>query len=637
MRNIHFYLLILVSFCFFEANAQCEQQFDWAVWSDFTGDSALGTITQGGQTISVEVNANYNFNSTSGIFNYGAFNGFSSVVPNTTVPRTTWAAGVGGETTMCFSEVVSNPVLLLSSLGSWSSQVTLELSLPYQVIYDGGGMTYLSDTAIFGAEGYAIIVFPGDFDCVTIYSSTPENYTNLTWGLNPPLFPVTLNGDLLECDSTTIVASGGSSYEWSGGLYPDASSNTFVETGSYFLTVTDDIGCEVVTSVDIQLDTLCTDCLGNIGGTAVIDDCGECLEPTDPLFNASCTDCLGAVNGTAVLDDCGECLEPMDPLFNASCTDCLGVVNGTAVLDDCGECLEPTDPLFNASCTDCLGVVNGTAVLDDCGECLEPTDPLFNASCTDCLGIVNGTAVLDDCGECLEPTDPLFNASCTDCLGVVNGTAVLDDCGECLEPTDPLFNASCTDCFNVVNGTAVLDDCGECLEPTDPLFNASCTDCLNVVNGTAVIDDCGECLEPTNPLFSASCADCLGVINGTAVLDDCGECLEPTDLNFNLTCISDFDFYIPNVFSPNNDGINDMFQVYNNLELEIQVNEFSIFDRWGSLIYQIKNQTFQNGAFGWDGRIGDQEVEMGVYLYLIELEFINGAQKVFAGNVTLVR
>ena len=462
--------------------SQCDQVYDWAVWSAFTGNSALGTITQGGQTISVEVNANYNFNSTPGIFNYGAFNGFSSVVPNTTVPRTTWAAGAGGETTMCFSEVVSNPVLLLSSLGSWSSQVTLELSLPYQVIYDGGGMTYLSDTTIFGAEGYAIIVFPGDFDCVTIYSSTPENYTNLTWGLNPPLFPVTLDGDLLECDSTTIIASGGSTYEWSGGLYPDASSNTFLETGSYFLTVTDDIGCEVVTSVDIQLDTLCTDCLGNVGGTAVIDDCGECLEPTDPLFNASCTDCLG-----------------------------------------------------------------------------------------------------------------------------------------------------------VVNGTAVIDDCGECLEPTDPLFNASCADCLGVVNGTAVIDDCGECLEPTNPLFNASCADCLGVINGTAVFDDCGVCLEPTDLNFNLTCISDFDFYIPNVFSPNNDGINDMFQVYNNLELAIQVNEFFVFDRWGSLLYQIKNQTFQNGAFGWDGRIGDQEVEMGVYLYMIELEFINGAQKVFAGNVTLVR
>ena len=80
-----------------------------------------------------------------------------------------------------------------------------------------------------------------------------------------------------------------------------------------------------------------------------------------------------------------------------------------------------------------------------------------------------------------------------------------------------------------------------------------------------------------------------------------------------------------------------MFKVYTNLELAIQVNEFSIFDRWGSLLYQVKNQAFQNGLSGWNGRIGDQEVEMGVYLYMVEVEFVNGVQKVFSGNVTLVR
>ena len=560
---------------FIDLKAQCDQEYNWAVWSDFLGNSAVGTITQGGQNISVEVSANYNFSSTSGIYNFGTFSGFPSVIPNSTVPRTTWSAGVGGETTMCFSETVSNPVLLLSSLGSPGTNVTLELSSPYQVVYDGGGMDYLSDTTIYGFEGYAILLFPGDFDCVTIYSSTPENYTNLTWGLNPPLFPVSLSGDYYGCDSATIIASGGSTYEWSGGVFPDSSTNTFLESGNYFLTVSDDLGCEVVSSLEIQLDTLCTDCLGVVDGTAVLDDCGECLEPADPLFNASCTDCLGVVNGTAVLDDCGECLEPTDPLFNASCTDCLGVVNGTAVLDDCGECLEPTDPLFNASCTDCLGVVNGTAVLDDCGECLEPTDPLFNTSCTDCLGVVNGIAVLDDCGECLEPTDPLFNASCTDCLGVVNGVAVLDDCGECLDPSSPMFNQSC--------------------------------------------------------------ADCNGVPNGSAVIDNCGVCLEPTDLNFNLSCFYDFDFYIPNIFSPNNDGINDRFEIYTNLDYEIRVNEFSIYDRWGSLVYQVKDLPLEDRLVGWNGQIGSEKAQVGVYLYLIEIEFLNGAQRVFKGDMTLVK
>ena len=105
-------------FCVVESKAQCEQQYDWAVWTNFTGNSATGTITQGSENISIEMTANYSFTSTPGIFNYAAFNNFPSVIPNTTVPRITWGAGAGGETTICFSEVVSNPVLLLSSLGS---------------------------------------------------------------------------------------------------------------------------------------------------------------------------------------------------------------------------------------------------------------------------------------------------------------------------------------------------------------------------------------------------------------------------------------------------------------------------------------------------------------------------------------
>ena len=156
-------------------------------------------------------------------------------------------------------------------------------------------------------------------------------------------------------------------------------------------------------------------------------------------------DCGGTPNGTAEIDECGECLEPTDPNFNQSCVDCAGILNGTAVIDECGECLEPTDPNFNQSCADCAGIPNGTAVIDECGECLEPTDPNFNQSCADCAGIPNGTAVIDECGDCLEPTDPNFNQACADCAGTPNGTAVIDECGECLEPADPNFNRSCAE------------------------------------------------------------------------------------------------------------------------------------------------------------------------------------------------
>jgi hypothetical protein len=97
------------------------------------------------------------------------------------------------------------------------------------------------------------------------------------------------------------------------------------------------------------------------GGTPGADIDAVCALSSIPV------DCAGGLNGTAIYDQCGECLEPTDPNFNQSCADCAGTPNGVAIFDDCGECLEPTDPNFNQSCADCAGTPNGVAIFDDCG------------------------------------------------------------------------------------------------------------------------------------------------------------------------------------------------------------------------------------------------------------------------------
>ncbi len=81
--------------------------------------------------------------------------------------------------------------------------------------------------------------------------------------------------------------------------------------------------------------------------------------------------------------------------------------------------------------------------------------------------------------------------------------------------------------------------------------------------------------------------------------------------------------YIPNVFSPNADGINDLFHpsIADNL---LESFDMKIFDRWGGLIYQGEE---------WDG----SELSSDVYIYLIEVAFTNGATNVFNGTVTLLR
>ncbi len=75
--------------------------------------------------------------------------------------------------------------------------------------------------------------------------------------------------------------------------------------------------------------------------------------------------------------------------------------------------------------------------------------------------------------------------------------------------------------------------------------------------------------------------------------------------------------YVPSAFSPDGNGINDYFKFYPHAAVE-KVNSFSIFDRWGGLIFQEEN-IYNDGEYkGWDGTINGKKAEIGVYCFLIE-------------------
>lgn len=226
--------------------------------------------------------------------------------------------------------------------------------------------------------------------------------------------------------------------------------------------------------------------------------------------------------------------------------------------------------------------------------------------------------------------------ACLDCAGVSNGSAVRDDCGECLQPDDPNFNQSCIDCAGVVNGNAVIDSCGQCLEPSSPDFNQSCVDCAGIPNGNAVMDDCGECHEPDSPDYNQACLDCAGVPNGTARLDDCGACLSPNDPVFNQSCIGKDKVYVPNAFSPNNDGFNDELGIYGDPTFVKKMVAFEVKDRWGTKVFEFKDRVLGDSDTFWDGKVQGKLQHQGVYLYQLIVEFQNGKTKTMAGTITLI-
>lgn len=93
--------------------------------------------------------------------------------------------------------------------------------------------------------------------------------------------------------------------------------------------------------------------------------------------------------------------------------------------------------------------------------------------------------------------------------------------------------------------------------------------------------------------------------------------------------------YIPNAFSPNGDGANDVFMIYSNRSIE-KVIVLEIFDRWGEKVFRQENFNPNDPIFGWNGTIHGQLMNPGVFVYKTVIRFYGGAEVPFEGDVTLV-
>lgn len=94
--------------------------------------------------------------------------------------------------------------------------------------------------------------------------------------------------------------------------------------------------------------------------------------------------------------------------------------------------------------------------------------------------------------------------------------------------------------------------------------------------------------------------------------------------------------FTPNVFSPNNDGLNDYLSFYS-VDKSLVLTNVQIFDRWGQLIHHSQDQEFNNDKEGWDGTFQDKMLNPGVYIYRIEYEHPDQGSITYKGAVTLVR
>jgi gliding motility-associated-like protein len=114
------------------------------------------------------------------------------------------------------------------------------------------------------------------------------------------------------------------------------------------------------------------------------------------------------------------------------------------------------------------------------------------------------------------------------------------------------------------------------------------------------------------------------------VVSDNG-CADSTSNQIVIT--SDFSIYIPNAFTPNGDGFNDVF-FPTGTGIENENYELSIYNRWGTKIWSTNDL-----LKGWDGKVegGSEVVQQDVYVWRIYLKKFDGTKKNYTGHVTVIR
>jgi len=87
--------------------------------------------------------------------------------------------------------------------------------------------------------------------------------------------------------------------------------------------------------------------------------------------------------------------------------------------------------------------------------------------------------------------------------------------------------------------------------------------------------------------------------------------------------------FVPNAFTPNADGNNDLLFVYSN---SISAMKFKIYNQWGELVFSTTDRTI-----GWDGNAKGNKSPASIYNYTLEATMLDGTTVIKKGNITLIR
>ncbi|WP_235296690.1 T9SS type B sorting domain-containing protein [Portibacter marinus] len=498
---------------------------------------------------------------------------------------------------------------------------------------------------------------------------------------SPTLCSYTNDGSVTVMASGGVVDNGNYGFFWSSGEADAIAANTsstasMLSSGIQYVVVVDEMcfdtlffEVEAPDSLMLNMDgTQITNatCFGDGDGSATLVSMGGTpgylyFWPDDNIDDATNTG-LNAGFHRFVLADANGCLT-IDSILIEQPDSLIAEVDASRTMNiGCGSDDDGLIAIQVSGGDEVNGYTyqwSGDISNSDIASNLSPG--MYEITVTDVNGCIDSTSYeltspQPITAEIPTPEDPICFGDQT-CIGI-NSVAGGSGSGYRFSINNgPLFAIdSCVNVFAGVYEIAIFDNTGCSFDtsliieqPEELILNLGPDIQVDLGDSTTVID---IAIEGPNPIidvnwepntdFGCLNDDCSRIavfpnvttLYNVSVMDNQG-CMAEDEILVEVVKI--VRAYFPNAFSPDGNGINDVFNAYTGRGIQ-SIDEFRVFDRWGNEMYGIRNlQPNNGGTEGWDGRANGREVDSGVYAYFARITLIDNEKVIVRGDVTLLR
>lgn len=143
---------------------------------------------------------------------------------------------------------------------------------------------------------------------------------------------------------------------------------------------------------------------------------------------------------------------------------------------------------------------------------------------------------------------------------------------------------------------------------------------------------------PATGLSCYNCQNPVAIVDNTntytATVTNAAGCSSTDSITLVAICNTTI-LYVPNTFSPNNDGMNDYF--FPDSKSSFTIQSLRIYNRWGQKVFENTNFPTNSYTSGWNGKYNNKDQNADVYIYILQFACADGKTVVKKGNVTLLR